>query len=745
MICSACGKQSLPGGVRCTYCGVPFPVMPELALEVGSAAPAAALPGTAPAAAKKTAAGGLLSGLLVLLVKGKSLLALLKLGPILTTLLTMAVWIRLEMLYFGWKLAAGLALCILVHELGHVVMNVRHGLKASAPMFIPFFGALITVKEFPADPTVESECGAGGPVAGAAAAGVCALLAGFTAQPYWGTLAFFAFAMNLFNLAPLFFLDGARISTVFSNGNWDFVLLATLLIVIKLPSLPLWGMLLLLFVLRLGRARTGRFQLALPTTRVRMSLVFLGLLLSLCYGVDQFRPTQPIREAASGAYAPRPAAPRAVTRAPARRSAPPALSPRIRRVARIAVTAGTLFLALFCWLLTPFLLFRAAREPVDRRGWRLAGWMVALLLLLLAGGWTFGFWALRGLLFGYVVASLAAFVFAAYRAAHAGIPGGSYASLSWHCLGTTAVAALVIAYWTNSTAILALVLLAAALFYAPRRWLLLSLLARGYDALGRVEPALLLRERALALAPEPEARAILGRAVVSAHLTLARGAAAQAALNQLAQTGDPIGASPFVQGTARATALGYQDRYDAALHECETLLRLPAAGAQAYLHLAAVREILAVLALHRGWPDEALAQCAALLRESASLTGNTVRQITAKMQRVRARALAAEGRLDEAEVALSQALLGERTPTAETSAALTRAEIALKRGEAERAERESAAAMRRLPGSLEVRYRRACVLRASGRNPEADALLRTLAEEFPGEHWGRRAAAALAR
>ena len=61
----------------------------------------------------------------------------------------MLVSIGAYALLWGWKFAVGFVLLLFVHELGHVLEAKRQGLPVSAPMFIPFLGALITLKELP--------------------------------------------------------------------------------------------------------------------------------------------------------------------------------------------------------------------------------------------------------------------------------------------------------------------------------------------------------------------------------------------------------------------------------------------------------------------------------------------------------------------------------------------------------------------------------------------------------------------
>ena len=49
----------------------------------------------------------------------------------------------------GWWFGIGLIVLLFVHEMGHVVEAKRQGLPVSVPVFIPFMGALITLKQMP--------------------------------------------------------------------------------------------------------------------------------------------------------------------------------------------------------------------------------------------------------------------------------------------------------------------------------------------------------------------------------------------------------------------------------------------------------------------------------------------------------------------------------------------------------------------------------------------------------------------
>ena len=83
--------------------------------------------------------GGLVGGLLATLAAwGKYALLLVgKLGA-LKTLITLVISFWAYAVFFGPGFAAGLVVMILVHEMGHVIEIRRQGMKASAPLFIPF-------------------------------------------------------------------------------------------------------------------------------------------------------------------------------------------------------------------------------------------------------------------------------------------------------------------------------------------------------------------------------------------------------------------------------------------------------------------------------------------------------------------------------------------------------------------------------------------------------------------------------
>jgi Zn-dependent protease len=147
------------------------------------------------------------SVLFLLLAKGKLLLlGLTKLGTLSTLLLSLGLYWAA----FGWKFAAGLIGSIYVHEMGHVAALKRLGIRASAPMFIPGFGALVRLRQSPASPREDAQIGLAGPLWGLGAALVAFAVYRATGWASWAAIARTGAWLNLFNLLPFWQLDGAR-------------------------------------------------------------------------------------------------------------------------------------------------------------------------------------------------------------------------------------------------------------------------------------------------------------------------------------------------------------------------------------------------------------------------------------------------------------------------------------------------------------------------------------------------------
>jgi len=194
------------------------------------------------------------------------------------------IWIYTAM--WGWKFAVGFVLLLFVHECGHLIVAKKFGLKVGAPVFIPFMGAFIALKEAPRNAWVEACVGIGGPMLGTLGALACNSLGEVFDAPVFIALAWFGYFLNLFNLTPVGMLDGGRIVTALSRWLWlpGFALL--LWFGWKFPNFIVWLIVLLSLprIYSLFRRRTEeeqRYYEVTPTQRWTMSILYFGLIIAL--------------------------------------------------------------------------------------------------------------------------------------------------------------------------------------------------------------------------------------------------------------------------------------------------------------------------------------------------------------------------------------------------------------------------------------------------------------------------------
>ena len=128
----------------------------------------------------------------------------------LTTLGSMLAFLGVYWSIWGWKFALGFVLCIYVHEMGHVAELRRFGIAASAPMFIPGLGAFVSLKQLPANVSQDSRVGLAGPIWGLGASAICFAAGAATGTAILTAIGVSAAWMNLFNLIPVWQLDGGR-------------------------------------------------------------------------------------------------------------------------------------------------------------------------------------------------------------------------------------------------------------------------------------------------------------------------------------------------------------------------------------------------------------------------------------------------------------------------------------------------------------------------------------------------------
>jgi Zn-dependent protease len=129
---------------------------------------------------------------------------------------------------FGLPFAVGLVLSIYVHEMGHVMALQHYGIRASAPMFVPGLGAYIRLEQHPATVVEDARTGLAGPAAGLFAAVGCYAVYLAAASPMLAAIAKLGAWINLFNLFPVWQLDGGRAFASLSRPQRAVVAVAML-------------------------------------------------------------------------------------------------------------------------------------------------------------------------------------------------------------------------------------------------------------------------------------------------------------------------------------------------------------------------------------------------------------------------------------------------------------------------------------------------------------------------------------
>src|SRR6266511_314920 len=168
----------------------------------------------------------------------------------------------------GWWFGIGLIVLLFVHEMGHVVEAKRQGLPVSVPIFIPFMGALITMKQMPHNAWREARLAIAGPLLGSAG------------------------ALALFLLLPVIPLDGGRITAALHPALWLVGFLGLLALVIYQPN-PILIIILLLAGSELWRRWQTRrlpqmreYYRVRPHQRLIMGLLYFGLAAALVLGMQ---------------------------------------------------------------------------------------------------------------------------------------------------------------------------------------------------------------------------------------------------------------------------------------------------------------------------------------------------------------------------------------------------------------------------------------------------------------------------
>ncbi len=129
-----------------------------------------------------------------------------------------SIWLYTQ--FWGLKFAIVFVMLIFIHEMGHAISMRAFGVPASMPYFIPGFGALIQMKGRPASVLEEAYIALAGPLLGTVGALLCLGYGIATQSEFWVAASYTGFFLNLFNMFPVYPLDGGRVVGAISPRLW---------------------------------------------------------------------------------------------------------------------------------------------------------------------------------------------------------------------------------------------------------------------------------------------------------------------------------------------------------------------------------------------------------------------------------------------------------------------------------------------------------------------------------------------
>ncbi len=234
------------------------------------------------------------AALIALLTKIKALLLLLPKVKLLVTAATMAVSVAAYGAIWGFAFGLGFVVLLLVHEMGHVIALRREGIRASAPMFIPFMGALISARSLGDNALAEARVGLAGPILGTIGSLACLAVWLVTGHDYWRALAYTGLFLNLFNLLPVVPLDGGRAMAAMTPWMWfvGFAGIVALAFIFPNPIILIIAVFAAFETYRRWKQRRAggleqqAYYRVTPRQRLLVGAVYLALVALLVVGMD---------------------------------------------------------------------------------------------------------------------------------------------------------------------------------------------------------------------------------------------------------------------------------------------------------------------------------------------------------------------------------------------------------------------------------------------------------------------------
>jgi Zn-dependent protease len=222
-------------------------------------------------------------------------LAVLKFGALLLKgkfLISFAITAAIYAWVFGWQFGIGLVLLLLVHELGHVIELRRQGVPSSAPMFVPFVGAFVSMRQMPGNAWQEAKVGLAGPILGSVGAFAVLAAGDHYHSNLLRALAYFGCFLNLINLVPVVPLDGGRAAAALHPIFWFVGLFMVAMLAFVFRS-PFFFLVLVLVAYELyirwshrNSPASQAYHTVTWSQRISVGAVYLGLVAVLVVGMQ---------------------------------------------------------------------------------------------------------------------------------------------------------------------------------------------------------------------------------------------------------------------------------------------------------------------------------------------------------------------------------------------------------------------------------------------------------------------------
>ena len=237
--------------------------------------------------------GAIVAAAVALIAKLKAVLLFLPKIKILVTAASALGSVGAYSLLWGWQFAVGFVVLLFVHEMGHVIALRREGVKASAPMFVPFLGAVIMARTLGDDALAEARVGLAGPIVGTIGSAAVAIVGLVTHTGLLEALGYIGFFLNLFNLLPVVPLDGGRAMAAMAPWMWFLGFGAMVVLDFVSPN-PVLLIITLVAGFELYRrwerrrnptAAQSAYYTVSPRNRMIVGAVYVGLIILLALGM----------------------------------------------------------------------------------------------------------------------------------------------------------------------------------------------------------------------------------------------------------------------------------------------------------------------------------------------------------------------------------------------------------------------------------------------------------------------------